>query len=173
MTNTIASNATSTTLQRQLSIGWSFARDFIIDHVDRDLALWKPAPDSPTVHETAEGWAADWADEVDDAICSPPTIGWLLWHIEWWWTNTLAGVHGQPEVAAEDYRWSGGTDHLTTLKARWDEVLTTQDMTRPIRWVMPEPQPLGFVASWVNFELTKNLSEINLLTMVQAARNGS
>lgn len=32
-----------------------------------------------------------------------------------------------------------------------------------VEWHMPQPQPVWFVASWVNVELTKNLAEINQL----------
>jgi hypothetical protein len=35
---------------------------------------------------------------------------------------------------------------------------------------MPNPCPLWFVADWVNFELTKNLAEINQLKIQHSNR---
>ena len=156
-------------LQGQLAIEWSFANDFIIGKTSPDLAVWKPTPTSPTVHETTDGWIADWIDEPDAAApIAPSTIGWLLWHIEWWWTNTLAQVDNQPVTDPTDFFWSGGTDRIVELKAKWDQVLATRSMDEPISWVMPEPQPLGRVAGWLNFELAKNLTEINQTLMLHA-----
>ncbi|GAB2488233.1 hypothetical protein GCM10027030_22990 [Luteococcus sediminum] len=99
---------------------------------------------------------------------APATIGWLLWHVEWWWTTTLAQVGNQPVTDPTDFLWSGGTDRIVELKAKWDEVLATRSMDEPISWVMPEPQPLGRVAGWLNFELAKNLAEINQTMMLHA-----
>lgn len=42
-----------------------------------------------------------------------------------------------------------------------DEVLATVDLDRHIDGLMPTPQSAAFVAAWVNFELTKNLSEMH------------
>lgn len=132
-------------------------------------SVWKPTPTSPTVHDTADGWIADWIDESDTpAPLAPATIGWLLWHIEWWWTTTLAQVGNQPVTDPTDFLWSSGTDRIVELKAKWDEVLATRSMDEPISWVMPEPQPLGRVAGWLNFELAKNLAEINQTMMLHA-----
>lgn len=156
-------------LQRQLAISWSFAGDFILGRIGEDLALWEPSPGRAyTVRRTDGIWRADWPDERND----PPrtaTIGWLLWHIEWWWSDTLALVDGRPRVGHQEHVWSGGTRAIEDLKRRWDAVLAEDDLERGIQWVMAEPQPLGMVAAWVNFELTKNLAEINQIRMWRAA----
>lgn len=158
-----------TVLQRQLAIEWSFASDFIVGQIDEEAALWSPgAVRSYTVHRTSDGWSADWPDEEND----PPmaaTMGWLLWHIEWWWSDTLVLVNGHGRLAPQEHKWSGGTDEIVRLKAQWDRVLATEDFDRRVQWAMPEPQPLGLVAAWLNFELAKNLSEINQLKMLRAA----
>ena len=158
-----------TALQQQLQIEWKFATDLILGQIDENTALWSPG-ESPsyTVHPTSEGWAGDWPDEEND----PPmaaTIGWILWHIGWWWSDSLSLVKGLGRVAPQEYTWSGGTDEIAGLKGRWDQVLATEDFDQPIQWAMPEPQPFGMIAAWVNFELAKNLSEINQLKMLRAA----
>ncbi len=150
-----------TLLQRQLDIAWSFASAFVIDKVD-PIALWEPAENVITVHQTAEGWRADWPDEENPPL-PEATIGWLLWHIEWWWTNTVRAVDGLPGTAPDSFRSTGSTQGLLPIKTRWDEILATADLDREITGLMPTPQPLSYIAVWVNFELTKNLAEINQL----------
>lgn len=156
-------------LKNQLEMEWRFAQDFVLGSIDEELAVWEPSSHVVTVHRDQQGWRADWPDEDERPIANP-TIGWLLWHIEWWWSSTLSCMDGAGEVAPEDYRWSGGTDRIVELKHSWDEVLASRDLDELIRWFTPESRPFGFVASWVNFELAKNLSEINLLTMLHANR---
>lgn len=89
------------------------------------------------------------------------TVAWLLWHIEWWWTDTLSRVRGGPAVSPDAHRWSGDTSGISEVKREWDQVLASTDLDVRIEWLMTEPQPLWFIASWVNVELTKNLAEIN------------
>jgi hypothetical protein len=154
-------------LQRQLNIMWRFATDYVVDRVDRELALWEPSTHVCTVHETAEGWTADWPDE-DKTPVPDATIAWLLWHIEWWWGDTVALVSGEQGVEPPGHRWSGGTDGIVAAKKTWDAVLAQADLDALIAWHLPEPQPLWFIAAWVNTELTKNLAEINQLRALRS-----
>ena len=149
-------------LQRQLAIMWQFAADFVIDKIDEELALWEPSTNVCTVHRGPDGWSADWPDE-DNGHLPDATIAWLLWHIEWWWADTVERVAGRPGVSPSDHEWSGGTAGLVTAKLAWDDVLAAADLDALVDWHMPEPQPLWFIAGWVNVELTKNLAEINQL----------
>ena len=91
------------------------------------------------------------------------TIGWLLWHVEWWWTNAVRAVEGEKLAQPGEHRWSGSTAGVLECKNRWDGVLRASDLDRWVTRLMPTPQSLAFVAAWVNFELVKNLSEINQL----------
>lgn len=158
-------------LTRQLDIAWRFAEAFVIDQVDEDLALWEPSGNACTVRRTEQGWVADWPDEENPPI-PDVTIAWVLWHIEWWWTDAAALVEGRPKTPPEEHRWSGGTDGILATKAAWDRVLETTDLDQSVSGLMPEPQPLWFVAGWVNFELTKNLAEINHLKLLHANDRG-
>lgn len=141
---------------------WRFATDFIIDQIDLELALWEPSTNVCTVRQTGDGWSADWPDE-DKGPLPDATIAWLLWHIEWWWTDTIAMVNGQPGVSPSAYRWSGGAGGLVAAKQAWDQIVSDADLDALVAWHMAEPQPVWFIASWVNVELTKNLAEINQL----------
>ena len=154
-------------LQRQLNIMWRFAEEFVLGEIDEGLALWEPSANVCTVHAREDGWVADWPDE-DNLPLPEATIAWLLWHIEWWWSDTIGRVNGGPSIAPADHRWTGGATGIAAAKQQWDELLATADLDTPVDWLMPDPQPLWFVASWVNVELTKNLSEINQVKMRRA-----
>lgn len=160
-------------LQRQLEIEWSFAKAFVLGQIDDQAAVWSAGGPSCTVHRTDDGWIADWPDDENDDDVSPATIGWILWHIEWWWTNALAMVRGEPTIAPRDHLWSGGTKKISYLKEEWDLVLATDDLDRLVQWVMPTPQPVALIAAWLNFELAKNLAEINQLKMIRAATSAA
>lgn len=149
-------------LRRQLDIMWRFATDFIIDQIDLELALWEPSTHVCTVHQTGDGWSADWPDE-DEGPLPDATIAWLLWHIEWWWNDISARVARQPGLSPSDHSWSGSTAGIVAAKHDWDRVLAEADLDVLVQWHMPQPQPVWFIASWVNVELTKNLAEINQL----------
>jgi hypothetical protein len=156
-------------LQRQLEIMWRFATDFVVDQIDPDLALWEPSANVCTVHRGDAGWYADWPDE-DNGPLPDATIAWLLWHIEWWWTDTIARISGRPSVSPSEHSWSGGTAGIVTAKQAWDKVLAEVDLDALVGWHMPEPQPVWFIAAWVNVELTKNLAEINQLKVMRGNR---
>lgn len=156
-------------LIRQLDLAWGFATAFIIDAVDEELTLWKPSDHVVTVHRDDGEWAADWPDEEPPPL-PDATIGWLLWHIEWWWNNAIDAVEGRPTRPPGDTRWSGSTDGIAAAYQRWRDALTTHNVDAQVSGLMPEPRPLWFIASWVTFELTKNLAEINQLKMQHANR---
>lgn len=149
-------------LQRQLGIAWSFAEDVVLPGIDHDRCLWQPSGHVVTVHSGSDGWVADWPDEEHPPL-PEVTIGWLLWHVEWWWTNASRAVRGEELLPPAEHRWSGSTSGVLDCKNGWDQVLGASDLDRQVTRLMPEPESLAFVAAWVNFELTKNLSEINQL----------
>lgn len=154
-------------LQRQLGVMWRFAEQFVVDHLDLDAMLWAPSDHVCTVRATDDGWVADWPDEETQPL-PDVSIAWLLWHIEWWWSDTLARVTGRPGIPPEAHRWSGSTDGIVAAKNAWDEFLASADLDELVPWHLPEPQPMWFIASWVNVELTKNLAEINQLMGLRA-----
>ncbi len=149
-------------LARQLDIAWSFAREIVIGRVSREAALWEPSANVITVHESDEGWVADWPDEESSPL-PDATVGWLLWHIEWWWTDAARVCAGQAALSPAERLWSGSTDGLVAAKREWDAILHSHDLDAEVVGLMPTAQPLWYVAAWVNFGLTKDLAEINQL----------
>jgi hypothetical protein len=156
-------------LLRQLELVWSFATQFVLDGVHEDLALWEPSGNVVTVHNTDDEWVADWPDEEHPPL-PDATIGWLLWHIEFWWTNAADATEGQPTRAPDQVRWSGSTAGVLAAHDRWVGLLNTHDLDALVTGLMPDPRPFAFLAAWVNFELTKNLAEINQLKIQHANR---
>lgn len=156
---------------RQFELVWMYATDVVIREITLDEALWQPFGNVVTVHKSDLGWFADWPDESLRPLPAP-TIGWLLWHIEWWWSSTLRCVDGRNPVQPDSFEWSGGTERIVELYQQWKRVLNDRDLGETMQWLMPEPQKLSFIASWVNFELTKNLSEIGLLKSLRENEDG-
>lgn len=154
-------------LEKQLDMIWGFAKSFIVDQVDLSTALWEPSDNVCTVHRSDCGWVADWPDEETGKL-PDATIAWLLWHIEWWLNDTVALVSGQARLPAAKHVWSGSTSGIVLAKATWDKVLVEIDLDTDIDWHTPNAQPLWAVAGWVNFELSKNLAEINQLQILHA-----
>lgn len=149
-------------LQQQLGIAWSFAEDVVFAAIDHDRCLWEPSSHVVTVRKGSGGWMADWPDE-EHAPLPEVTIGWLLWHVEWWWNNAARAVRAEQMLRPAEHRWSGSTAGTLDCKDVWDPLLAAADLDRQVTGLMPKPQSLAFVAAWVNFELTKNLSEMNQL----------
>ncbi|MFD5750493.1 DinB family protein [Streptomyces sp. NPDC127033] len=158
-------------LTRQLDLTWSLFEYYLRD-LDDAACLWEPAPDCWTVRPDGRGgWVADWETAEPDP--APATsIGWLTWHIGYWWTTTLAHCFGPGAPAREEITWPGGADAaaewLRGLKDEWraallpltDAELDSTDRTAGLPW--GQETALVDVASWVNFELAKNVAEIGL-----------
>jgi hypothetical protein len=165
-------------LIRQLDIAWA-----LFEHHQRDLddalSLWEPAPGSWTVRPGEGGrWVADW--QVPEPEPAPPvTIGWVTWHIGYWWTTTLGHCFGFGAPAREDITWPGTADAalawLRGLKDEWRAHLTALndadlDSTARTAGLGGQDETLANVAAWVNVELTKNVAEIGLLRHLHGAR---
>ncbi|MFF8960499.1 DinB family protein [Streptomyces sp. NPDC014894] len=121
---------------------------------------------------------ADW--EVPEPEPAPTTsVGWLTWHIGYWWTTTLGHCFGDGAPEREEITWPGGAAEavswLEGLKDRWraellaldDEQLDSFERTRGLPW--GEGQRMVDIAAWVNFELAKNVAEIGVTLRLRDA----
>lgn len=149
-------------LDSQLDIAWRFATECVIPTIEPEDLLCQPGPNVCTVHDREGRWQADWPDESRLPL-PEVTVAWLLWHIEWWWSDAAARVRGEAPIRPEDHGWSGGTAGIERAKADWDGLLTAVDLDRRIQWLLPDPVPVWRVAGWVPIELMKNLAEIHQL----------
>ncbi|WP_026120574.1 DinB family protein [Nocardiopsis potens] len=159
-------------LTGQLDIAWALFEHHFAD-IDDAACLWEPAPGAWTVRPDAEGrWRPDWQVPEPDPVPAL-TIGWLTWHMDYWWTTTIGHcLHGgAPD--REEITWPGGAaaaaERLHGLKEEWragllalsDADLDSADRTAGLPW--GEGLPLSAVAGWLNIELAKNVAEIGMV----------
>ena len=161
----------------QFEVSWALF-EYHLQRLTPDDLLWEPAALCWTVRPDPAGtWQADWSDDALDPI-PVPTIGWLSWHVGWWWTTAIAHAQGvvPPERAA--VRWPGdlaGTLHwMRVLRDEWTHVLEDADdswLAKPIAfpWPPESGRSVADLFAWVNVELTKNAAEIGQLRLIRAA----
>lgn len=141
----------------QFDLAWALADLHLAALVDDDF-LWEPAPLCWTVRPDSAGvWRPDFAEVEPDPI-PVPTIAWLTWHIDWWWSTTIDRVTSATPRDRTDVTWPGtgsaAVTRIRELAVRWRELIATADAK---------------TALWVNVELTKNISEIGQLRLLRAA----
>lgn len=153
-------------LRSQFDLTWRLA-EYHLPALTDAACLWEPVPGCWTVRRGPDGlWRPDWADVEPDP---PPTvtIGWLSWHLIWWWSSALAAARDETPAAREALFWPGSradtVRSLETLAADWRtllDALTPADLERPITYPWPSPRPLAQMLGWANLELMKNVAEI-------------
>ncbi|MER7052582.1 MULTISPECIES: DinB family protein [unclassified Streptomyces] len=168
-------------LLRQLDIAWALF-EYHADGLDDALCLWTPDPYHWTVRPNEQGrWVADFQVPEPDPVPAL-TIGWVTWHIGYWWTATLRHCFRDPAPSEHDEVFWPGTaqgavEWLRGLHERWrarldgltDAELDSTERTATLPW--GAGMSLADVAGWVNVELTKNVAEIGLLRILHGARN--
>ncbi|WP_097870465.1 DinB family protein [Streptomyces sp. rh34] len=168
-------------LRRQFDLTWSLF-EYHLERLDTEDFLWQPAPLCWTVHLRADGrWTPDWAETEPDPV-PVPTIGWLSWHIGWWWSTTVDHSLGRKPRDREDVAWPGDAEGaigwLRELREEWLGVLdglddAALDAAAPSSpWEQGPDHTVAHMAAWVNAELMKNVAEIGQLRMVRAASSG-
>ncbi|HET9590934.1 MAG TPA: DinB family protein [Anaerolineales bacterium] len=167
------------TLIWQFRLTWRLAEVHLPALTD-EACLWEPEPGSWSVRRSADGnWRPDWAESEPDP---PPTItiGWLTWHIIWWWSGLLAAIKNEVPIPREEVFWPGSVDsarrRLEALSAEWGEVLSRLeegDLERQLAYPWTEPRPLSLALAWCNSELMKNVAEIGYVRLLfEASRRG-
>lgn len=161
----------------QFDLIWALA-DLHLTALAEDDFHWEPAELSWAVRPDSAGvWRPDWSDTEPDPI-PVPTIGWLTWHIDWWWSTALDHLDGRPPRAREDVVWPSTGEQAVVrvreLAARRRHAitgLTVDDLQRPSTypWPLDAGRTVAHTVLWVNVELTKNVSEIGQLRLVRAA----
>ncbi|MGA5466545.1 DinB family protein [Mycobacterium sp. NPDC050041] len=162
----------------QFDLVWALAELHLDALVDDDF-LWEPGESVWTVRPDDDGrWRPDWADTEPEPI-PVPTIGWLTWHIDWWWSVTLAHARGDAVPERTDVTWPGSGSPAVTrlheLAAGWRallEGLGPDDLRRPsdFPWGADAGRSMIHTVLWVNVELTKNISEIGQLRLLRPMR---
>ncbi len=90
----------------QFDLAWALADLHLTALVEEDF-LWQPGALCWTVRPDASGvWRPDWADTEPDPL-PVPTIGWLTWHIERWWSVAIDHVTGATPPDRTEVTWPG------------------------------------------------------------------
>ncbi|MCX5121737.1 DinB family protein [Micromonospora sp. NBC_00362] len=165
-------------LRWQFDLTWSLL-EYHLERLEPADSLWGPAKHFWTVRPNADGrWMPDWADVEPDPICVP-TIGWISWHIGWWWTVAIDHVHGRTPRQRAEISWPGDGEKavawLRDLRAQWlaacDRLSETDlDATAPFPWQHDPAYTVAHMLAWVNTELLKNATEIGQLRLLRHAR---
>ncbi len=164
-------------LRWQFDMTWSLF-DYHLERLGPDDFLWEAAHPSWTVRPDAAGnWLPDWADTEPDPV-PVPTIGWVSWHIGWWWSTAIDHVRGRTPRERTDVTWPGSGPAAVTwlreLRTQWLAVLdeltdADLDAVSTLPWQTPPDDTVGHAIAWLNAELMKNVAEIGQLRLISAA----
>ncbi|NIY67279.1 DinB family protein [Streptomyces malaysiensis] len=164
-------------LRWQFDLTWSLF-EYHLERLEPGDFLWEPAVHCWTVRRAADGsWVPDWAETEPDPV-PVPTIGWLSWHIGWWWSVTLDHAEGREPRERTGVGWPGdgeaAIEWLRALRTRWTAVLdrlTEEDLDgiAPFPWDGDPEHTVAHMVAWVNAELMKNATEIGQLRLLRAA----
>ncbi|CAN5411581.1 DinB family protein [soil metagenome] len=161
-------------LVEQFDLVWALA-SLHLDALTEDDFLWEPADVVWTVRRDEQGvWRPDWSEDELDPL-PVPTIAWLTWHIDWWWSAALDHAHGRTPPDRRDVHWPGtgvaAVTEVRALAAAWRALLVGLDRDgfhRPVAYPWDTPKTLAHTASWLNIELTKNMAELGQLRLLRA-----
>lgn len=171
------SNSRRDLLRWQFDLNWALF-ELHLDQLQPDDYLWEPAKLCWTLRQDDGGaWVPDWAETEPDPI-PVPTLGWICWHIGWWWSVTIDHAEGRTPRERTDITWPGAgqptTDWLRRLRQDWLTVLdqvddADLDATARFPWQHDPEMTVAHTIAWVNTELMKNAAEIGQLRLLRAA----
>ncbi|WP_235079024.1 DinB family protein [Amycolatopsis orientalis] len=109
-------------LRWQFDLAWSLF-EYHLERLEPDDFGWSPAALCWTMRRAEDGtWTPDWADREPDPVPAP-TIGWLTWHLGWWWSVALDQLRGREPRERADAGWPGpgepAVEWLRGLRADW------------------------------------------------------
>ncbi|MEU5609367.1 DinB family protein [Streptomyces sparsogenes] len=161
----------------QFELTWALF-EYHLERLEPDDFLWEPAAHCWTVRQQPDGtWVPDWADIEPDPV-PVPTIGWLTWHIGWWWSMALDHTQGRAPRERTEITWPGdgkaAVEWLRGLRAEWLAALdgltdADLDAVAPFPWQGDPAHTVTHMLAWVNSELMKNAAEIGQLRLLRAA----
>ncbi|MEU8247390.1 DinB family protein [Nonomuraea sp. NPDC048916] len=168
-------------LRWQFDLIWSLF-DYHLERLESEDFLWEPASPCWTVRQDANGtWEPDWAEAEPEPL-PIPTIGWVSWHIGWWWSVTIDHLQGRVPRERTQISWPGDGNAaiawLRGLRQDWLTVLdrltdADLDATAPFPWHNDTEHTVAHTVGWVNAELMKNIAEIGQLRLLRSGSNGS
>ncbi|MGV3621744.1 MAG: DinB family protein [Archangium sp.] len=164
-------------LLRQFDISWALT-EYHLNGLTTEECLWKPAELGLHVHELPDGsWSADWPDREGYDI-GPSSIGWITWHMVFWWASVLDHSFGSGKLTRDVVEWPGSAkavvEKLDDLQAEWRahlNRLNDEDLrdTKRTKWPFTD-KPFADVVGWLNVELMKNAAELGYARFLFAVR---
>ncbi|MFH5210722.1 DinB family protein [Antrihabitans sp. NCIMB 15449] len=164
----------------QFDLTWSLF-EIHLDALTDDDFLWVPAAVCWTVRIGSDGlWRPDWDENELDPV-PVPTIGWISWHIGWWWSVALDHLHQRTVRERTDILWPGsGGSAMVWLRGLKDEYralldrLSDDDLdaAATFPWPGESDKTVAHTLAWLNAELMKNVAEVGQLRLIRAARAG-
>lgn len=161
----------------QFELTWSLF-EYHLERLTPEDLLWEPAKLCWTVRVDSTGsWRPDWSDLPLDPI-PVPTIGWLSWHIGWWWSTAIAHARGVVPPERTAVRWPGDLARtlgwMRALRDDWTHLLDDADdavlaLPAAFPWAPETGRSMADLYAWVNAELMKNAAEIGQLRLLRAA----
>jgi DinB superfamily len=164
-------------LLRQLDVSWRLA-SYHLDGLTTEECLWRPARVGPRLIEMEPGrWGAR-IPKHERYDLGPATIGWLTWHMGYWWSMVLNRTFGDGKLDAARVAWPGSAEAtvawITAQHTEWRQRLESAsdaDMLSRERVHWPYThKPFADLAAWVNIELMKNAAEIGYVRFLYAVR---
>jgi hypothetical protein len=162
-------------LERQFAVAWELTA-YHLQGLGTAECLWRPASQGLHVQRGPDGrWRADWPTTEAYSL-GPSSIGWLTWHLGFWWSMALDHDFGEATLTREEIFWPGDADlvraWIEELRHRWASVLaqaSDDDLASParVRWPFQD-RPLGDLFAWANTELAKNAAEIGYARFLYA-----
>lgn len=162
-------------LRWQFELTWSLF-GYHLAELQADDLLWEPAPHCWTMRRGADGtWVPDWAETEPDPV-PVPTIGWVSWHLGWWWSVSIDHARRRTPRERSEIGWPGDVagvvEWLRGLRVEWLAVLdqladTDLEATATFPWTDQPELTVAHMISWVNVELMKNVAEIGQLRLIR------
>ncbi len=115
-------------LRGQFELAWALT-DLHLSALTEEDFLWEPAAVVWTMHRDAAGsWYPDWAETEPNPI-PVPTVGWLTWHIIYWWSAAADELAGRPARPPGEIGWPGPMNSVRAVRSlcdRWRQILATK-----------------------------------------------
>jgi DinB superfamily len=172
-----AANPLRSTLLAQLDIAWALTC-YHLESLTTEECLRRPGRQGLEVARGADGlWRAQWP-EHEGYDLGPASVGWLTWHLGFWWSMVIDHSFGEATLTREQVTWPGDADEVRAQLARryseWRaalERLSDAELLSAERTKWPlTGKPFADIAAWVNLELMKNAAEIGYARFVLAAQ---
>jgi hypothetical protein len=164
-------------LRWQFDLTWALT-ELHLDRLAPEDFLWEPAPLCWTLRPGPDGrWTPDFAETEPDPV-PVPTIGWVTWHLGWWWSVAVDHATGREPRDRDAVGWPGPgaptTDWLRSLHEQWSAALdglTDADLDgpAPFPWPAGSGMTVAQMLAWANVELMKNTAELGQLRLLRAA----